>query len=53
MVESITYHSLYEVIVIVCFPYYVRICQWRWTSYLWGMADTVDGHTQAPGRHLK
>lgn len=35
------------------FPYNIRICQWIWSVHLWGMADIVDGHTQAPGKHLK
>lgn len=40
-------------IIIMSFQYHIRICQWMWTVHLWEMADIVDGHTQAPGKHLK
>lgn len=36
--------------IIMSLSYCVRICQWIWTVHLWGMADMVDGHTQAPGK---
>lgn len=40
-------------IITMSFRYDIRICQWMWSVHLWEMADIVDGHIQAPGKHLK